>query len=158
MDYPLWKNPIFFDFFNLLILWSLKEVFASKILCNTFSWSILTKIKRMDQLPIFDQDRGLCTFEKSQFFDFFKLLVFYSPARKALFHSRISWNALRCPILPKTKKNGKIANFLLKPGTNPFKKMLFFRLFLTSCFYCLRRRFFFLEYHKTHISSLFQLK
>ena len=157
MDYPLWKNPIFFDFFNLLILWSLKEVFASNILCNTFSWSILTKIKRMDQLPIFDQDRGLCTFEKSQFFDFFKLLVFYSLERRffILEYHETLYAVLFCL---KQKKNGKIANFLLKPGTNPFKKMLFYRLFLTSCFYCLRRRFFFLEYHKTHISSLFRLK
>ena len=87
----------------------------------------------MDQLPIFDQDRGLCTFEKSQFFDFFKLLVFYSLERYffVLGYHETLYAVLFCL---KQKKNGKIANFLSKPWTNPFKKMLFFRLFLIFVF------------------------
>ena len=128
MDYPLWKNPIFFDFFNLLILWSLKEVFASKILCNTFSWSILTKIKRMDQLPIFDQDRGLCTFEKSQFFDFFKLLVFYSLERRffILEYHETLYAVLFCL---KQKKMEKLPIFYWNQGLIPLKKCYFFDFF-----------------------------
>ena len=150
------KKSHFFDFFNLLILWSLKEVSASKISCNTFSWSILTKIKRMDQLPIFDQDRGLCTFEKSQFFDFFKLLVFYSLERYffVLGYHETLYAVLFCL---KQKKMEKLPIFYQNHGLIPLKKCYFFAFF-NFCFYCLRRCFFFLEYHKTHISSLFRLK
>ena len=95
----------------------------------------------MDQLPIFDQDRGLCTFEKSQFFDFFKLLVFYSLERRffILEYHETLYAVLFCL---KQKKNGKIANFLLKPGTNPFKKMLFFRLFFNFLFLLSAKAFF----------------
>ena len=45
-----------------------------------------------------------------------------------------------------------------KPCINPFVKMSIFRLFLTSCFYSLERRFFVLEYRKRHFPCLYCLK
>ena len=72
-----------------------------------------------------------------------------------------------------------MANFEPKPWTNPFGKMSVFRLFelvhlddqtqptfemipgfkpFTVFFYSLERRFFLLEYHKTHFPCLYCLK
>ena len=51
-----------------------------------------------------------------------------------------------------------MANFGPKQWTNPFGKMSIFRLFKTSCFYSLERRFSVLEYHKTHFPGLYCLK
>ena len=39
-----------------------------------------------------------------------------------------------------------------------FRKMSIFRLFWTSCFYSLERRFFVLEYHKRQFPGLYSLK
>ena len=43
-----------------------------------------------------------------------------------------------------------MAIFGPKPWVNPFGKMSIFRLFLTSCFYSLEKRFFVLEYRKRY--------
>ena len=55
-------------------------------------------------------------------------------------------------------KDGKIANFrpkLLQNWTKiPLRKNLNFSTVLTCCFYSLERRFFLLEYRKTHFPSL----
>ena len=59
--------------------------------------------------------------------------------------------------MPK-KKVGKMAIFGPKPWVNPFAKMSIFRLFESSCFYSVERRFFVLEYRKTHFLGLYCLK
>ena len=51
-----------------------------------------------------------------------------------------------------------MANFRPKPWVNPRWKNLNFSTFETSCFYSLKRRFFILEYRKTHFPGLFCLK
>ena len=51
-----------------------------------------------------------------------------------------------------------MAIFGPKPWVNPFGKMSIFRLFETSSFYRLERRFFVLEYHKRHFPGLYSLK
>ena len=99
-QFSLQKSQFFF-FFPLLFLQSLNEVLLSKILGNTFSWPILPKMKRMEQLPIFDQDNELFSFEKSHF-----------PSLYCL-----------------KKKVGKMAIFGPKPWVNPFGKMSIFRLY-----------------------------
>ena len=48
--------------------------------------------------------------------------------------------------------------FEIKPWVNPFKKMSIFRVFEPLFFFSLERRFFVLEYHKTHFSCLYCLK
>ena len=51
-----------------------------------------------------------------------------------------------------------MAIFGPKPWVNPLAKMSIFRLFWTTCFYSVERRFFVLEYHKRHFPSLYCLK
>ena len=51
-----------------------------------------------------------------------------------------------------------MAIFGKKPWVNAFGKMSIFRLFWTSCFYSLERRFFLLEYRKRHFPVLYRLK
>ena len=51
-----------------------------------------------------------------------------------------------------------MANFGPKPWTNPLWKNLNFSTFSISCFYSLERRFFPLEYHKTHFPGPYCLK
>ena len=51
-----------------------------------------------------------------------------------------------------------MAIFGPKPWVNPFGKMSIFRLFETSCFYSLERRFFVLECRKRHFPGLYCLK
>ena len=48
--------------------------------------------------------------------------------------------------------------FAPKPGVNPFGNMSIFRLFKTSCFYSLEKRFFVLECRKRHFPGLDCLK
>ena len=55
---------------------------------------------------------------------------------------------------PRINPFGKMPIFVPKPWVNPFGKMLIFRLFLTSCFFGLERRFFVLEYSKRHFPGL----
>ena len=51
-----------------------------------------------------------------------------------------------------------MANFGPKAWNNPFGKMSVFRLFEILFFYSLERRFFVLEYQKTHFPGLYCLK
>ena len=51
-------------------------------------------------------------------------------------------------------KDGKMANFGSKPWVNPFAKIAIFFAFWTCCCYSLERRFFVLEYRKTHFPAL----
>ena len=51
-----------------------------------------------------------------------------------------------------------MAIFGPKPWVNPFGKMSIFRLFETSCFYSLERRFVVLECRKRHFPGLYCLK
>ena len=51
-----------------------------------------------------------------------------------------------------------MGNFGPKPRTSPFGKMSIFRLFKLFLFYSLGRRFFLVEYHKTHLPGLYSLK
>ena len=45
-----------------------------------------------------------------------------------------------------------------KPWVNPFGKMSIFKKFWTSCFYSLQRRFFVLDYRKSHFPNQYCLK
>ena len=53
------------------------------------------------------------------------------------------------------KKKWKNGSFGRKPWINPFEKMSIFRVFCTSFFYSLERRFFVLEYRKGHFPMLY---
>ena len=51
-----------------------------------------------------------------------------------------------------------MAIFVPKPWLNPFGKIAIFLLFIFFFFYSLQRRFFVLEYRKTHFRGLFWKK
>ena len=63
------ENSEFFDFLNFLFLWSKRAFFLSRIFWNTFAYN-----KKMETLPIFDQNHGLAPLKQSQYFDSFNFL------------------------------------------------------------------------------------
>ena len=79
----------------------------------------------MKKWPILDQNHGLTSLEKSQFFDFLNFFFFYSLQRYFFaleYHKKtFSW--------PRFANKQKMANFGQKPWTNPFGKISIFRLF-----------------------------
>ena len=109
----------------------------------------------METGPIFERNHGLTFLEKCQFFDFFNF--FFLLPRKAFFRSRISWNRFSWPILSEKKKLEKGPIFEHNHGLTPLENVSF-STFWTGCFYCLERRLFVLEYHKTHFTYLYCLK
>ena len=84
-------------------------------------------------------------------FSIFWISLFYSQERCffALEYRKRHFPDLYCL----KKKVGKMAIFDSKPWVNPFGKM-----FWTSCFYSLARRFFVVECRKRHFFGLYCLK
>ena len=143
MDYPLWKDPKLSTFFHYCFI-----VFKRGFVFYNIMKHILPKMKRMEQLSIFDQDNENFSFKKSHFpglyclkkswkkghfwtkttenlwknvnFSSFWTSCFYSLERR-FFRSRISCNTLCCPILPK-KKHGNLANFALNHGLSSLER------------------------------------
>ena len=76
--------------------------------------------KKMEKWPRLAPNHGLTPTEKSQLLD--------SIDYKGDFCCRIWWSTLSWPVLAKRKME-MMANFAPKPWTNPFRKILTFRLF-----------------------------
>ena len=93
----------------------------------------------MEKFQIFYQNYGLSPLEKSQFFDFFYLLIFQS--KNAFFLSRILSNVFCWLILPIIKKMENFQIFDPNHGVTPLKKCQFLD-FLTFCFYSIKKLFF----------------
>ena len=106
---PFGKMSIF-RFFKLVVFWTCSFFLVLEYHKTHFRGLYCLK-KKMEKLPIFEQNHGLNPLEKCQFFDFFNFL-FLLP-RNAFFRSRISWNTFSWPILSK-KKNWKNDQFLSK--------------------------------------------
>ena len=83
--------------------------------------------KRLEKWQFLDQNHGLKTLEKCQFFDFLNFL-FLQPT-KAFFRSRISSKTFSWPILPKNKKFEKGPFFHQNHGLTPFEKCQVFEFF-----------------------------
>ena len=105
----------------------------------------------MDKMAISAPKKWVKHLEKISIFRFFEHLVLMS--RKAFVYSRISQNTFSQPILPK-KRMEKWPFLDLNYGLNPLKKSQIFD-FLNFLFFCQGRRFFVLEYRKTHFPSLY---
>ena len=89
-----------FRLFELLFFLQPKITFFSFYsIINTFYWSILPKIKKMEKWPILDQNHGLSLLDKSQFFDSLNFL-FLQP-RMAFFCCTLSVNTFSWIIFPK---------------------------------------------------------
>ena len=124
---PVEKMSIF-RLFELLISIPQKAVFSfQNIVKRPFPGLYCLRKKKGEKWPFLDQNHGLTTLEKCQFFDFLNFL-FLQP-RKAFFRFRISSKTFSWPILPKKTQVGKMAFFGPKPWVNPFGKMSIFRFF-----------------------------
>ena len=102
-----------------------------------------------------DQKHGLPRLEKCQFFDFLKLL-FLSPRKVFLVLEYRKRHFLGLYWIK--KKLEKRPFWDQNHGLTPLKKCQFFRLFCSSFFYSLERRFFVVEYRKGHFPMLYCLK
>ena len=130
MEYPLWKNPSFSTFLTYCFYSLHRRFFYLKYHETHFPGTFCQKIKRMEQLLIFDQDHGLSPFKKIPIFRLLLTSCFYSLERRFLFHSRISWNTLCCPILSKIKKKmEKLPILDQNHWRTPLEKSNFFLLF-----------------------------
>ena len=109
----------------------------------------------MEKWPFFDQNHGLIPLEKSQFFEF--LNSFFYGLESLFFvldYCKTNFRGLYCL----KKRHGKMAIFWPKPWVNPFGKISIFGLFKLFFLYRLEKRFFVLEYCKTHFRGLYCLK
>ena len=81
----------------------------------------------LEKWPYWDQNHGLTSLEKCQYFDFCNFLFLL--ARKAFFQSRISKKSFFLPIVPKKKIFEKWPYFDQNHGlTMGFGKMSIFRI------------------------------
>ena len=107
-------------------------------------------------MAILDQNHGLTSLEKCQFFDFLNCFCFYSLERRVFV---VKYRKRHFPGLYCLKKESrKNCHFGPKPWVNVFGKMSIFRLFELFVFYRLERCVFVLEYRKRHFPGLCCLK
>ena len=106
-------------------------------------------------MAIFRPKPWVNPFRKITIFDCLNFLFLYSS--KALFRSRISWKTFFWPILPKKKKFKKWPLLDQNHGLTPLEKCQFSTPW-TSCFCCLERGFFALEFDERHFPGLYCLK
>ena len=108
----------------------------------------------MGKWPFFDKNYGLTPLEKSQFFDFFNFF-FYGLEKRfyVLEYYKTYFPGLYCL----KKEMEKWPFFDQNRGLTPLKRSQFFD-YLKFFFYRLERRFFVVEYYKTHFPALYCLK
>ena len=87
-----------FRLLELLVFIAQKGVFSFQNIIKDIFPTYIALQKKLDKWPFLEQNHGLTTLEKCQFFDFLSFL-FLQP-RKAFFRSRISQNTFFQPILP----------------------------------------------------------
>ena len=82
------ENLQFFDILNFLFSQPRKAFFSFQNIVKIIFLSNIAEKKMLEKRPYWDQNHGLTTLEKCQFFDFlnFRFLL----PRKAIFQSRIS--------------------------------------------------------------------
>ena len=117
----IWVNPFgkmyIFDFLNFFF-------FDLKYQKRHFP-ILYCLTKKLEKWPFQDQNHGLTTLKKCQFFDFLNFLFLYP--RKIFFVQEYHKNHFRG--LYCLQKRGKLAIFAPKPWVNPFRKMSTFRHF-----------------------------
>ena len=106
-------------------------------------------------MAVLEQNHGLTSLGKLQHLDILNFL-FYSLERRfvVLEYCKSHFPNQYCL----QKKVGKIAIFGPKPWVNPFRKTSIFRHFEFPFFYSRKRRFFVLEYCKSHFPNQYCLK
>ena len=153
-----WTNPFgeisIFRLFELFVFIAQKGVF---LLQNITKHIFLTQIvlKKREKWPILDQNHGLSPLDKSQFFDFFNLLVFLS--QKGVFLLQNILKHIFLAQIPKTRKMEKWLILDQNHGLTTLEKCQYLDS-LNFSFYSLERRFSVLEYRKTQFPGLPCLK
>ena len=122
-------------------------------------------------MAIFEPKPWVNPFGKTSIFRILEPLVFI--AQKRLFSSQNIEKVILLTYSARKKNVGKMAIIGPKPWVNPFGKSSIFRhskllvfiakkgvfsTFGTSCIYCLERRFFNLEYRKSHFLNQYCLR
>ena len=138
---PLEKTQ-FFDFFNFLFLYPRMALFRWRISSNTFSWPRLPKKRRWKNDQLWTKTS----------FSTFSPPCFYSIEMRffPLEYHKTHYPGLYCP---KNRQMEKWPILDQNDGLTPLENLNFLPV-STPCFYSLERRFFPLEYHKTHYPGL----
>ena len=132
---PLEKSQ-FFDFLNFFFFQPRKALFFFKYRRRHFPCLYCLK-KRLKNCGFLDQNHGLTSLEKCQFFDF--LNFFFYNLESGCFV--VEYRRRQFPGLYCLKKNWKNGRFWTKIMGQPVLKNLNFSTFLISCCHRLERRF-----------------
>ena len=126
-----WVNPLekmsIFRLFELHLFIAQKGVFLFQNIIKDIFLAYNAKKRNGKKWLFLNQNHGLTTLVKCQFFDFSNFLCLQP--RKTFSRSRISQKTYSWTIMPKKKKVQKMAIFGPKPWVNPFRKISIFRLF-----------------------------
>ena len=150
---PFEKMTIF-RFFELLVFIPQKNVFSLQNIVKHIFLPYITFQKKMEKWPIFDQNHGLTSFEKWQFFHFSNFL-FLQPEKGFFFV--LEYRKTHFPGLYYLKKKNMEKWPIFDQNHGPLEKWQFFH-FLKFLFYSLKRHFFVLEFLKTHFPLLYCLR
>ena len=144
-----------FRLFDLLVFIAQKGVFSFQNIVKHIFLADIAEKKKLKKWPFLDQNHGLTSLEKYQFFHF--LIFLFLQPRKAFFF-----------VLEDRKRHFPGPFFLKKElekwpflyqnhGLTPLEKSHFF-VFLNFFFTAQKGVFFVLEYRKTHFGGLFWKK
>ena len=148
---PFAKNTIF-RLLELFVCITQKRAFSFQIIVKVIFLTNITLKKRVGKMAIFGPKPSVNPFAKMSIFRLLELFV--SIAQKGAFSFQIIVKVTFLNNIALKKKVGKMAIFGPNPWVKPFGKMSIFRLFGTSCYFCLERRSFNLEYRKSHFPNL----
>ena len=124
--------------------------------CNFFHLFISGKIGHENELHDMLEENNACFDYKKTCEKVDKIGMFWKNLNFSTFLTScflFSW-----PILPKEKKLEKWLFLDQNHGLIPFGKIPMFQIFELLVFYSLERRYFVLEYRKTHFAGLYYLK
>ena len=125
-----WVTPFrkmsLFRLFELLVFIAQKGIFSFQNIVRDVFLVYVAKKKKFEKWPFLDQNHGITTLEKCDFFDF--LIFFFLQPRKTFIV--VQYRKRHLPGLYCLKKKvGKTAIFGPKPWVNHFRKLSIFKLF-----------------------------
>ena len=154
-----WVNPFgttsIFKNFELLVFIAQKGGFSFQISLKLIFLTNITLKKKVGKMVIFEPKPWVNPLGKMSIFRILELLVFI--AQKGGFSFQISLKVIFLTNIALKKRLEKWSYLDENYGLTSLKNLIF-STFGTSCFYCLERRFFNLEYRKSHFPNLQWLK
>ena len=138
-----WTNPFpkisIFRLFKLLVFVTQTHVFSFQNIVKHFFVTYIAKKQNMEKWPILDQNHGLTTLQKSQFFSLFKLAVFI--AQKGVLSFQNIVKHIFLAYIASKQKMEKWPILDQNHGLTPLQKSHFFH-FLNMLFLQPRKAFF----------------